>query len=123
VTGSGRPGEVIARFEQDRIWSSAVAASGFVNCVGVAADLGGGIARQSREALAEVDRCLALAGARRQDIVQAMIWLADIGDLESFNEAWAGWADRLHLPARACVEAKLGDPRMLVEVWVLAVKR
>jgi enamine deaminase RidA (YjgF/YER057c/UK114 family) len=38
------------------------------------------------------------------------------------NEAWIAWTGGKDLPARACVEAKLADPRMLVEVQVTASK-
>jgi len=38
------------------------------------------------------------------------------------NEVWTAWADARNLPARACVEAKLADPRALVEIMVVAAK-
>jgi enamine deaminase RidA (YjgF/YER057c/UK114 family) len=38
------------------------------------------------------------------------------------NEIWTEWTGGQNLPARACVEAKLADPRMLVEIAVTAVK-
>ena len=38
------------------------------------------------------------------------------------NETWTPWVDAKNLPARACVEAKLADPRMLVEIQVTAAK-
>jgi enamine deaminase RidA (YjgF/YER057c/UK114 family) len=37
------------------------------------------------------------------------------------NEEWIPWVGS-HLPVRACIEAKLADPRMLVEIQVTAVK-
>jgi enamine deaminase RidA (YjgF/YER057c/UK114 family) len=38
------------------------------------------------------------------------------------NEVWSAWVDAKNLPARACVEAKLADPRALVEIMVVAAK-
>jgi enamine deaminase RidA (YjgF/YER057c/UK114 family) len=38
------------------------------------------------------------------------------------NEAWSDWTEGKNLPARACVEAKLADPRALVEIMVVAAK-
>ncbi len=36
------------------------------------------------------------------------------------NEAWIAWTGGEDLPARACIEAKLADPRILVEIAVVA---
>jgi len=38
------------------------------------------------------------------------------------NEAWNAWTGGENLPGRACIEAKLADPRMLVEIAVTAAK-
>jgi enamine deaminase RidA (YjgF/YER057c/UK114 family) len=38
------------------------------------------------------------------------------------NGAWKQWIDPNNLPARATVEAKLADPRMLVEIACVAAK-
>ena len=39
------------------------------------------------------------------------------------NEPWTAWVGgAANAPVRACVEAKLVDPRMLVEIAVVAVK-
>jgi enamine deaminase RidA (YjgF/YER057c/UK114 family) len=35
---------------------------------------------------------------------------------------WTSWVDPKNLPARACVEAKLADPKALVEIMVIAAK-
>ncbi|MEK7361346.1 MAG: Rid family hydrolase, partial [Pseudomonadota bacterium] len=49
-------------------------------------------------------------------------WLADIRTRDEMNQAWLGWVDANNLPARACVEAKLATPDMLVEIAVTAAK-
>ena len=38
------------------------------------------------------------------------------------NKVWLAWVDPDNLPARATVEAKLADPRMLVEIAVICAK-
>jgi enamine deaminase RidA (YjgF/YER057c/UK114 family) len=38
------------------------------------------------------------------------------------NEIWTAWCDPKNMPARACIEAKLADPRLLVEIAVVAAK-
>jgi enamine deaminase RidA (YjgF/YER057c/UK114 family) len=37
-----------------------------------------------------------------------------------FNRVWDTWIDPANPPARACIEAKLVDPRYLVEVMLTA---
>jgi enamine deaminase RidA (YjgF/YER057c/UK114 family) len=51
-----------------------------------------------------------------------VIWVSDIRHRTPMNEAWTAWADPKNLPARACIEAKLADPRALVEIMVVAAK-
>ena len=36
------------------------------------------------------------------------------------NEVWLAWVDKDNLPARACVEAALANPDILVEIMVTA---
>ena len=70
----------------------------------------------------EIDRLLALCGTDKSKIVQALIWVPHIKSREELNEVWNEWTEGKNLPARACVEAKLADPRILVEIMVTAVK-
>ena len=77
---------------------------------------------QAAEVLAEIDRLLALAGTSKSKVVFANLWLADVRHREAVNEAWSAWMGGKDAPARATVEAKLVDPRMLVEIGVIAVK-
>ena len=65
---------------------------------------------------------LALAGTAKSKIVQATVWLNDIRHRDGMNKAWSAWLGGEGAPARACVEAKVIDPRMLVEISVVAVK-
>ncbi len=48
--------------------------------------------------------------------------LNDIRHREAMNEAYKAWTGGKDTPVRACVEAKLVDPRMLVEISVVAAK-
>jgi enamine deaminase RidA (YjgF/YER057c/UK114 family) len=38
------------------------------------------------------------------------------------DEAWAAWIDPANTPARACVQAQLGTPDILVEIMVVAAQ-
>ena len=79
------------------------------------------LAGQTANVLARIDALLAEAGTSKANMIQATIWLADIGGFAAMNAVWDGWCDASCAPARACVEAKLADPRLLVEIQVVAV--
>jgi enamine deaminase RidA (YjgF/YER057c/UK114 family) len=113
----------ITRHESTAVYSKCVEASGTVYTAGVVpTKLGADIKGQTEEVLAEIDRLLALAGTDKTRIVMANVWLADVRHREGANEAWTAWLGGRHAPARATVEAKLVDPRMLIEIAVVAVK-
>jgi enamine deaminase RidA (YjgF/YER057c/UK114 family) len=114
----------IKRHESSKVYSKAVEANGMVFTAGIVpTDLSRDVKGQTQEVLAEIDRVLALAGATKAHIVSASIWLNDIRHRDAMNEAWIAWTGgELNAPARACVEAKLVDPRMLVEIAVVAAK-
>lgn len=103
--------------------SNAVEANGFVYLAGqVAEDLSLDVAGQTRQALAEIDAALAKAGSTKAKLVSANVWLADMRTFPEFNAAWMEWVDKKNPPARATVEARLYDPRCLVEIMCVAVK-
>ena len=80
----------------------------------------GSVSQQTRDALAEVDRILALAGTDKTRILSAQIWLADIGTFADMNAVWDAWVPQGHTPARATGESRLATPDYLVEVIVIA---
>lgn len=77
---------------------------------------------QTVEILAKIDKLLAEAGSSKSRILSATIWITDMRDKAKMDEAWIAWADAKNLPARACVEARLGSPDTLVEIMVQAAK-
>ena len=81
-------------------------------------------AEQTRDCLAKVDKLLEEAGSDRANILQAIIWLADMDrDFADMNAAWDAWVPQGHTPARAAGEAKLASPDYLVEVIVTAARK
>jgi enamine deaminase RidA (YjgF/YER057c/UK114 family) len=113
----------IVRHDANNVYAKAVEANGFVFTAGIVpASLAADAKGQAAEVLAEIDRLLALAGTSKAKIVMANVWVADIRHREGVNEAWTAWLGGKDAPARATVEAKLIDPRMLVEIGVIAVK-
>jgi enamine deaminase RidA (YjgF/YER057c/UK114 family) len=113
----------IARHDQTAILSQAVEHGDTVYLAGVVAkDLAKDVKGQTQEVLGEIDRLLAKCGSSKSKVLQAQIWVTDIRNRAPMNEVWTAWVDPRNLPARACVEAKLADPRALVEIMVIAAK-
>jgi enamine deaminase RidA (YjgF/YER057c/UK114 family) len=100
--------------------SEAVIHGGIVYLAGQVGNPGGDVAQQTRDALAEVDRLLALAGSDKTRILSAQIWLADIATFADMNAVWDAWVPQGHTPARATGESRLATPDYLVEVIVVA---
>ena len=58
----------------------------------------------------------------RPALLQAQVWLKDIRDRDAMNAVWVAWLPEGGAPVRACVEASMADPRLLVEIMVTACK-
>ena len=113
----------IKRLQPGKFFSAAVEHNGVVYVSGqVADDLVQGIRRQTEEVLAKIDAILSSLGTNKSRILAANVWVTDIRNRDDMNAAWSAWADPRALPARATVEAKLADPRMLVEIMVTCAK-
>ncbi|OSQ46592.1 RidA family protein [Marivita geojedonensis] len=78
------------------------------------------VTEQTQDCLARVDALLEKAGSSREQILQAVIWVADMADFAEMNAVWDAWVPEGHAPARACGEAKLARPELKVEVIVTA---
>ncbi len=78
---------------------------------------------QTRQTLEIIDRLLAEAGTDKSHIMSVMIFLKDIEqDYAAMNEIWDAWVADIEALPRTCVEAKLYQPEVLVEMTVVAVK-
>lgn len=80
----------------------------------------GDITVQTLECLRRVDALLMTAGSSKRNILQAIIWVADMADFESMNTVWDAWVPKGEAPARACGEAKLARSELKVEIIVTA---
>jgi len=111
----------ITRHEPGPILSQAAEHGDTVYLAGIVAkDLNKDIKGQTKEILDEIDRLLANCGSSKSKVMQCHIWVTDIRNRAPMNEVWTEWVDKNNLPARACVEAKLADPKALVEIMVIA---
>ena len=86
----------------------------------VAADASADITVQTQQVLQKVDALLAEAGSDNSKILSAQIWIASIGHFAAMNAVWDAWVPDGHAPARACIEARLASPDLLVEVGIVA---
>ena len=89
----------------------------------VAEDSSLDITGQTQQVLAAIDRLLAEAGSDKAQILSLTIYLKDMADYAAMNAVWDAWVAEGAAPGRACVEAKLYDPRVLVEMMVVAAQR
>jgi len=89
-------------------------------CGQVAEDASADIREQTRTILAKVDRLLEQAGSDRGHILSATLYIRDMKDFAAMNEVWDAWVPEGRAPARACVEARMARPELLVEVSVTA---
>ena len=113
----------IIRTEPNAILAKAVEYHGFVYVQGVTAqDTSKDVTGQTEEVLAAIDTILETHGTDNTRLLQAQIWLKDIRDRDAMNKVWSAWLPEGAAPARACVEANMADPRILVEIMVTTCK-
>jgi len=78
------------------------------------------VADQTREALARIDFLLESVGSNRENLLQVVIWLADMADFETMNSIWDAWVPLSQAPSRACGQVRLATPELKVEIIVIA---
>ena len=110
---------MIERIETGKRMSKIVKHNGVAYLCGQVGD-GETVADQTVDCLARVDALLEKAGSSREQILQAIVWLADMADFAKMNEVWDAWVLEGHAPARACGEAKLARPDLKVEIIITA---
>jgi enamine deaminase RidA (YjgF/YER057c/UK114 family) len=112
----------IERIEAGRRMSQAVIHGDTVYLAGVVADdrANTSPAQQTTQILARIDALLAAAGSDKSRLLTATIWLRDITYYDALNSVWDTWVLPGATPARACVEARMAAPDILVEIQVSA---
>src|SRR5947209_7101986 len=78
----------------------------------------GGIREQTRQALRNLELCLAAAGCSLGDVVKVTAFLADLNDFDGYNDVYTAVVDAPY-PARTSVQAGL-PPGLLVEIEATA---
>ena len=80
------------------------------------------IKEQTRQTLENVEAVLEAAGCSRKDVIKATVFLADIRDYDGMNKVYGSFFSKPY-PARSCVEAKLANPKLKVEIEAIAYKQ
>lgn len=88
----------------------------------VANDSNANITVQTEQVLQKIDALLTEAGSDRSKILSAQIWLTSMGHFAQMNEVWDAWVPEGQAPGRACIEARLASPDLLVEVGIIAAR-
>jgi enamine deaminase RidA (YjgF/YER057c/UK114 family) len=88
----------------------------------VADDANGSIEVQTKSVLDKIDGFLADAGTDKHHLTHVYVWLSNIADFAAMNTVYDAWVSADNKPGRACVETRLADPRLKVEIQVFAVK-
>ena len=82
----------------------------------------GGVVAETRQVLENIRCVLEAAGFEREDVVQAQVFLADLGDYGAMNEVYSAFFGDHH-PARAAFEVAALPKGARVEIIVVAARR
>lgn len=110
----------ITRLHSGPRMSQAVIHNGLVYLAGQIGAPGEDATAQTKAVLASIDALLAEAGTDKSRILQATIWLADMGDFAPMNAVWEAWLGGANAPTRATGEVALATPDYKVEIIVTA---
>lgn len=114
----------ITRIDQTPRMSRIVEHNGTIYLCGqTAKDASKDIKEQTSTTLEKVEALLEIAGSDKKHILSTTIYLRDMKDFAAMNEVWDAWVVPGHQPARACVEARMARPELLVEMSVVAAKK
>ena len=111
----------IKRIETNLRMSKVVIHNNVVHLSGlVGGELYASTTNQTKQILAQVDNYLAQAGTNKSKLLTAQIWLDDIRKFDEMNVAWDAWLSPGNAPTRACVESRMANPGIFVEILVTA---
>lgn len=114
----------IERLETGQRMSRIVKHNGTIYLCGqVAADADKDITEQTQTMLDKVETLLEQAGSDKEHLLSATIYVRDMKDFAAMNTVWDAWVPKGHAPARACVEARMARPELLVEISVIAAEK
>lgn len=89
-------------------------------CGQVAKDDTADIKGQTATTLEKIEELLATVNSGKEQLLSVTIYLADMALFKEMNEVWDAWVTPGKAPARACVQASMARPELLVEMSVVA---
>ena len=108
-----------ARLSETAIYNGTVYLAGQI-----AEDDSADIVGQTRQVLDAIDALLAQAGSDKDHLLNATIYLKDIGSgFAPMNDVWSAWLSPGMAPTRTTLQAELARPNVLVEISVIAVRK
>lgn len=112
---------IIQKFDSNEVLSEVAVHHGVVYLAGqVPDDDSLDITGQSHQVFANIDKALALADTDKNHLLSAQVFIKNLEDFESFNNAWKEWMTDSTPPVRATIQANLVNPNWLVEIMVTA---
>jgi enamine deaminase RidA (YjgF/YER057c/UK114 family) len=91
-------------------------------CGQTAKDRTADIEGQTTTTLEKIEELLAKVGSDKTRLLSVTIYLSSIAHFDRMNAVWDAWVEPGQQPARACVEARMAHPDLLVEMSVVAAK-
>ena len=105
------------RIDSTARMSQGVVVDGMLHTAGqVANDKFEAVEGQTRQVLEKIEKLMALAGGNKQTLVSVTVYLAAITDFHAMNSVYDAWIDPGHPPVRTCVEARLANSGIKVEI-------
>lgn len=112
---------MIDRHQKGPRMSQAVVHAGTVYIAGlVANNRKGSIEEQTLDVLEKIGALLTETGTDKSKLLSVNVFLPHITDFEAMNSVYDNWIDKDNPPVRACVEARLADPDLRVEMTAVA---
>lgn len=111
----------IRRIGNSRRWADVVIYAGVARWVEVAEDITADTTGQIEQVLRQINATLALVQSDRERLLEALIFLADLGDASLLNQLWDQWVEGGNPPIRACVQAGLSAGLRVEMVLTAAV--
>src|SRR6187455_183060 len=112
-------GGKLEKYHELKPWSDLVVHRGVAYWVEVAENPTQDAQGQVEQVLRQIDATLAQLGSSRENLLQIVIYLADLADGPALNAVWDEWVPAGRAPVRACVQAGL-SPGYKVEMVITA---
>ncbi len=113
--------EGIKRYRSNKLFSEVVVYNGVAYVSGqVDYRQSRTCAAQTAEILQLMDRLLEEAGTNKENLLQAIVYLASPSDFEEMNIEWNKWIVPGHEPARTVVGSQFSNPGWLIKISLVA---